>query len=83
MRARRLPAKRSAAPRSSRSARSWSPRTAYESARKRLSEGRGNVIRQAELLRELGVKPNKSLPSELVEAANAEPLALPEERKAG
>jgi DNA recombination protein RmuC len=57
--------------------------TAYERARKRLSEGRGNVIRQAELLRELGVKPNKSLPAELVEGAGTDPLPASEERKAG
>lgn len=51
--------------------------TAYDSAEKRLSTGKGNVIRQAEMLRELGVKPNKSLPTELIELVTTEP-ALPE-----
>ena len=41
----------------------------YSSARDRLSRNRGNVIRQAQMLRELGVKPTKSLPQALVEAA--------------
>lgn len=41
----------------------------YDSAHNKLVSGRGNVIRQAEMLRELGVKPTKSLPSTLVEAA--------------
>ena len=42
---------------------------AYAGAHNKLSSGRGNVIRQAEMLRELGVKPAKALPSALVEAA--------------
>ncbi len=37
---------------------------AYHDARKKLSQGRGNVVRQAQQLRELGVKPSKSLPKE-------------------
>ncbi|MGO8786418.1 MAG: DNA recombination protein RmuC [Terriglobia bacterium] len=41
----------------------------YESAYLKLHTGRGNLIRQAEMLKELGVKPLKTLPSELVEAA--------------
>jgi len=41
----------------------------YESACSKFFTGRGNAIRQAELLRELGVKPTKSLPSELIEAS--------------
>ena len=43
--------------------------SAYDEAEKRLSTGRGNVIRQAEMLRELGVKTTKALPSVLVDAA--------------
>lgn len=43
--------------------------TAYAQAEKRLAEGRGNVIRQAEMLRELGVKPSKQLPAPLVQRA--------------
>lgn len=41
----------------------------YTVARNRLADGRGNVIRQAEMLRELGVKPKKLLPDGLREAA--------------
>ena len=39
---------------------------AWTDARKKLAEGRGNVIRQAEMLRELGVHPAKQLPGDLV-----------------
>jgi len=49
-------------------------RVAYAAAEGKLSLGRGNAIRQAELLRELGVKPSRALPQPLVEAACA-PLA--------
>ncbi len=45
-------------------------RDSYDEAMKRLSTGRGNVIRQAEMLRELGVKTDKQLPAELVEQAS-------------
>ncbi len=49
----------------------------YEDARKKL-EGQGGVIRQAEMLRDLGVKPSKSLPKRLVESALTEqPLVVP------
>jgi DNA recombination protein RmuC len=46
----------------------------YEDAKGKLSTGRGNLIRQAERIRSLGVKPTKALPPELVEQAvdNAE-----------
>ncbi len=44
----------------------------YYEARKKLCEGRGNVIRQAEMLRKLGVKPGKSLPAQWTEAADDE-----------
>jgi DNA recombination protein RmuC len=36
---------------------------AYDLAHGKLAGGRGNVIRQAEMLRDLGVKPTKSLPA--------------------
>lgn len=42
---------------------------AYDSALKRLAVGDGNVIRQAEMLRDLGVKPSKQLPIALVDKA--------------
>jgi DNA recombination protein RmuC len=44
-------------------------KTAYDDAYVKLTSGRGNAIRQAEMLRELGVKPTKQLPQPLVAAA--------------
>jgi len=41
-------------------------RDAYDLAQGKLVSGRGNVIRQAETLRALGVKPTKKLPAPLV-----------------
>ena len=40
-------------------------RSNYDEAYKKLAEGKGNVIRQAEMLKKLGVKPNKSLKQSL------------------
>jgi len=45
----------------------------YNDARRKLNEGPGNVIRQAEMLKKLGVKPNKVLPTQWVEPALDEP----------
>ena len=42
----------------------------YDGAINKLATGRGNVIRQAEMLKKLGVKPSKSLPTPMVEIAN-------------
>ena len=42
----------------------------YDGAIGKLSTGRGNLIRQAEMLKKLGVKPNKALPTAVVEQAN-------------
>jgi DNA recombination protein RmuC len=42
---------------------------AYHAAHNKLASGRGNVIRQAEMLKQLGVKPTKVLPGALVEGA--------------
>lgn len=42
----------------------------YDGAINKLSTGRGNVIRQAEMLKKLGVKPSRSLPTPMVEIAN-------------
>ncbi len=53
----------------------------YDSAYSKLYTGRGNVIRRAEMLKELGVKPSKALPGELVESA-IEVSALPETAEA-
>lgn len=49
----------------------------YDDARSKLATGRGNVIRQAEMLRELGVKPSKELPGKLVELSKEELPGLP------
>jgi DNA recombination protein RmuC len=46
----------------------------YNDARKKFSEGNGNVIRQAEMLKNLGVKPTKALPAQWVEPAMEEGL---------
>jgi DNA recombination protein RmuC len=59
---------------------------AYDGAYGKFAGGRGNVIRQAEMLKELGVKPAKQLPQKLVELSQDEPLAdtfglLSEQRK--
>ena len=43
--------------------------SAYDEAEKRLSTGKGNVIRQAEMLKDLGVKTTKALPNALVDSA--------------
>ncbi len=42
---------------------------AYHKAFNKFSKNRGNVIRRAEMLKELGIKPAKTLPAALVEAA--------------
>ena len=60
----------------------------YTTACNRLYHGNGNVIRQAEMLKELGVKPKKSLPPELVQESaeivefNEDRPLLPEQARA-
>ena len=49
-------------------------RKAYDGAYNKFVGGRGNVIRQAEMLKELGIKPTKQLPEKMVEAALDKPL---------
>lgn len=44
-----------------------SAKSSYDDAYAKLATGRGNVIRQAEMLKELGVKPTKALPQPLVD----------------
>ena len=44
----------------------------YDEAMGRLSEGRGNMVRQVEMLRELGAKTGKKLPGELTEHQGTE-----------
>lgn len=46
-----------------------SARSSFDEAKKKLTSGKGNVIRQAEMLKELGVKPSRSLPAAWVEPA--------------
>jgi DNA recombination protein RmuC len=43
----------------------------YSDAMKKLSTGRGNLVRQVELLKQLGVRPAKALPKALVDGAEA------------
>lgn len=47
-------------------------RNSYDTAFKQLSSGRGNLIGQAEKLRELGVKTKKNLPNSLLNEADEE-----------
>jgi DNA recombination protein RmuC len=52
----------------------------YDSAHSKLYAGRGNLISQAVKLKELGARPMKTLPVELVEAAlEAPPLSVTSE----
>jgi len=44
-------------------------RSSYDAAYSKLKTGRGNLIRQAERVRDLGLKPNKALPQQLTDAA--------------
>jgi DNA recombination protein RmuC len=53
--------------------------SSYGLALNKLSTGKGNVIRQAEMLKALGVKPKKNLPTELVEASTENEPLLPEQ----
>jgi DNA recombination protein RmuC len=48
----------------------------YSNAMKKLSEGRGNLIRQVEMLKGLGVRTGKSLPRNLLDAAEVEEPGL-------
>lgn len=45
----------------------------YDHALTKLHTGKGNLIRQAEMLRELGVKPARPLPGHLIERAMEDP----------
>jgi DNA recombination protein RmuC len=48
----------------------------YTAAMKKLSEGRGNLIRQVEMLKGLGVRTGKSLPRNLLDVSGADELGL-------
>lgn len=49
----------------------------YIDAKRKLSSGKGNVLRQAEMLRDLGVKPSKSLPEHLLDQSDEEEQIVP------
>ena len=49
----------------------------FDDARQKLCTGQGNVIRQAEMLKDLGVKPSKNLPADLTDAAAETPSPVP------
>lgn len=46
----------------------------YDDAYSKFSKGKGNVIRQAEMLKELGIKPNKSISQSLTTPTNIEDI---------
>lgn len=48
----------------------------FSDARDKLSKNKGNVIRQAEMLKQLGVKPTKALPQSLVDASEDGDIVL-------
>jgi len=50
----------------------------YDTAMNRLSTGRGNLLRQVEMLKELGAQASKQLPGDLAEPAETEEDTLPE-----
>lgn len=51
-------------------------RSDYDKAYGKFVGGKGNVIRQAEMLKGLGVKPSKTMPAEMLDAAMEEPELL-------
>ena len=55
----------------------------YSNAMKKLADGRGNLIRQVELLKKLGLRTNKSIPRNLLDRADVdqEELALTSENE--
>jgi DNA recombination protein RmuC len=55
----------------------------YDAARRKFCEGSGNVIRQAEMLKKLGVKPSKALPAQWVEPALEDGAVLISEEPTG
>ena len=48
----------------------------YGTAMKKLSEGRGNLVRQVEMLKELGVRATKALPRTLLDRSEAREISL-------
>lgn len=54
----------------------------YANAMKKLSEGRGNLVRQVEMLKHLGIPATKSLPKNLLDRADVDEPALSLEAEA-
>ena len=52
--------------------------SSYSEAMSRMKHGRGNLLRQAEQLKEFGIKPKKNLPEHLLEDETEEPAAGPQ-----
>ena len=48
----------------------------YTNAMKKLADGRGNLIRQVELLKDLGLRTNKSIPKNLLDRADVDQAEL-------
>ncbi len=48
----------------------------YSNAMKKLSEGRGNLVRQVEMLKQLGIRTTKSIPPNLLDRAGIEEPTL-------
>lgn len=48
----------------------------YEEAMRKLSEGRGNLVRQVQMLKELGIRTNKSIPKHLLDRADVDQTEL-------
>jgi DNA recombination protein RmuC len=48
----------------------------YSNAMKKLADGRGNLIRQVELLKKLGLRTNKSIPKNLLDRADVDQAEL-------
>ena len=48
----------------------------YGEAMKKLADGRGNLIRQVEMLKELGIRTNKSIPKNLLDRADVDQTEL-------
>jgi DNA recombination protein RmuC len=48
----------------------------YEEAMKKLADGRGNLIRRVEMLKELGIRTNKSIPKNLLDRADVDQAEL-------
>ena len=55
--------------------------SSYDAAFHKLKSGPGNLVRQVEMLRKLGVKPGKTIPAGLVEEAEQLSLAVGDEQQ--